>query len=470
MKKSTILLIAAAVAGASVLSTAITWQILQQQHSHGTASNPQTSIATPAGYIQVASSDYGCTLTTEKPSADTAHAALTAAFQDLAGCFDAHPTIGGAYNDSRESRNGGASFTALLHGQPMKGFISCKAAAQGTSITVIYCKADTPSDELKKLTQPSAGASGSAASPPAVALNPYQFPDGTGSIGLPEGWQTSASSCNGLVVVQGPANQEIYINFAVPVSTPDSPNVQALQQAQAMGMPMPQSTTYISQWDNPAQVLTNLTPQFNQASQAAGQPTYRINQVVSSEQARPYMQGGVAATVVSDVTQIDPSGAESHRQRCSRIELDPMMQGSFLYSTVDLEAPSDTFDKDIPVMLAICASLKPNYAVMDAQSRQRIDAQNSWFSAEQYAHNTVVAANNEYIQDQDHNANIRDRSFADADEEIIYQRTMLDTQTGERTSENLGDIDTIVDKLNENDPGRFVEIPLRDELYPTDGH
>lgn len=39
-------------------------------------------------------------------------------------------------------------------------------------------------------------------------------------------------------------------------------------------------------------------------------------------------------------------------------------------------------------------------------------------------------------------------------------------RTGERTSADLGNVDQIVDRLNEQDPGRYVQIPLRDELLP----
>jgi len=43
---------------------------------------------------------------------------------------------------------------------------------------------------------------------------------------------------------------------------------------------------------------------------------------------------------------------------------------------------------------------------------------------------------------------------------------VLDTETGNRTSVDLGNVDRIVDKLNEGDPGRYKQIPLRDEMYP----
>lgn len=426
--------------------------------------NP-TGAAAPDGYTVLATTDYGYTMTTEKPAADNAHAALVATFQDLANSFDGHPNIGGAYSDQREPHNGGAAFTAQIHGQNMKGFVACRAGAQGTSVTVLCCRADIPADEMKKLVEPlgQVGGGGGQANLP---LNPYEFPDGTGTIGLPEGWQTNASSCNGTVIVTGPANQEIYIGFDVPVYLPDSQAVQMQQQMAAQGMPT-QASMLVSPMGSPGQVLTNLMPQISQMSRAQGLATYQVQRIESEKQIQPSMQGAMAAVVVSDLSRTDTNGNTTQLRRLSRIELDPLMQGNFMYASVDLEAPLETFDKDLPVMLEICASLKPNYEVVAGENRQRMDAQNAWFAGEQAAHNTQVSGGEDYIHGQEVDSNIRDRCFADSDEELIFSRTMLDTATGERTSENLGDIDDIVAKLNENDPGRFVEIPLRDELFPA---
>jgi hypothetical protein len=46
-------------------------------------------------------------------------------------------------------------------------------------------------------------------------------------------------------------------------------------------------------------------------------------------------------------------------------------------------------------------------------------------------------------------------------------RTVEDTQTGVKGSVDLGNVDKIVDDLNECEPGRFRPIPLRDEADPV---
>ena len=46
---------------------------------------------------------------------------------------------------------------------------------------------------------------------------------------------------------------------------------------------------------------------------------------------------------------------------------------------------------------------------------------------------------------------------------IRGQRTVMDTTTGEKQSVDLGNVDGIVNKLNVFQPGRYQQIPLRDE-------
>jgi hypothetical protein len=95
-----------------------------------------------------------------------------------------------------------------------------------------------------------------------------------------------------------------------------------------------------------------------------------------------------------------------------------------------------------------------------------IQAQNQNFQAMQKAHATEVAAFDDYMKAQQRNSLIRDRSATDFDEVIRGQRAVEDTRTGERTSVDLGNVNEIVNKLNEHDPDRYIQIPLRDELYP----
>jgi hypothetical protein len=50
----------------------------------------------------------------------------------------------------------------------------------------------------------------------------YRFPDGTGSIQLPEGWKTSAQTTIHGVRIEGPAEQIVSLGVNFKINTPDS--------------------------------------------------------------------------------------------------------------------------------------------------------------------------------------------------------------------------------------------------------
>ncbi len=80
--------------------------------------------------------------------------------------------------------------------------------------------------------------------------------------------------------------------------------------------------------------------------------------------------------------------------------------------------------------------------------------------------NRMVAATNANIARMQQQQLESDKSFADVDEGIRGYRKVYDTQTGEEADVNLGDVNGVVNSLNEADPGRYVQVPLRDEVQP----
>ena len=117
-------------------------------------------------------------------------------------------------------------------------------------------------------------------------------------------------------------------------------------------------------------------------------------------------------------------------------------------------------------MLAIATSLKTDPEAVQRATSRAIDAQNQNFQAMQRAHATQQAAFDDYLKSVQRNSLIRERSAIDFDEVIRGYRTVEDTRTGYRSSVDLGNVDQIVDRLNEHDPGRYIQIPLRDEMAP----
>jgi hypothetical protein len=126
--------------------------------------------------------------------------------------------------------------------------------------------------------------------------------------------------------------------------------------------------------------------------------------------------------------------------------------------------PESSFDRDLPVMVQIGQSWKLNDQTVMSNSRQMIDNQNRNFAAFQASMKAKNAAFDSYMASVRNAERVRERSNADFDEIIRGYRTVEDTQTGYRTSVDLGYSKEIVDKLNEKEGySRYKEIPLRDQ-------
>jgi hypothetical protein len=424
-----------------------------------------------AAYTTVNATDAGKALSINRTDMNSVEAALTATYKDLAKYFDAAPTMRGAYEDQKDHRSAGASFIAKLKGQPVAGMINCKLGDNGMNVAVIYCRADAPREEWTKLAGTPQGGAAPGGAPGPIQLQTYTFPDGTGSIGLAQGWSTQAQSCMQLVVIQGPNDEGINMGLTFSVYTPDSPALRLQQQLAAnsrrMGNAAPQGPqTFVAPFTEPVEAVKNLMPQLSAVSQRNGGPALEFDKALVVKPAQSMFPNGRSELMVYSF--IKTRNGQSARYRAvAQVSVTALTQGSWMFSLVGGSAPEELFERDEPTILAMTNSLKTNDSVINQKSQQHLAAQNAWFQGEQRAHQQQVASFDEYMKDQEKNANIRDRSFADFDENIIGYRSVLDTSTGEKTSVDLGNVDGVVNKLNEGDPGRYQEIPLRDELFPA---
>jgi hypothetical protein len=436
-------------------------------------SNPaaaDTGSGPPTLYSVVASTESGKKLFVHKAEAKSVPAALGSALQDLSRWFDAKPNATGAFADAKEHRRGGAPFTATLKGQPIKGLVFCTLGDNGADITVTYCLASAPASEWAKLG--SSGETTASASPPGIKLEQYDFPDGTGSIQLPAGWKTSARTCIQGVRIAGPAGQWVTLGQSYSVNMPKSFIVQnqleLAEQARRMGLPPPkQIEMFVAPYSGPADALKNLMPQISRMSQTHGGPAVRLDKFLEEPKpAQASFPNGQAAELCFAVVRTAEGVSTRYRSR-ARVETWVVGTGAWSMYFTELAAPEASFDKDLPTMLAIAHSLRMNSQAVQRETSRAIDAQNTNFRALQRAHATQQQAFDDYFKSLQHNSLIRDRSITDFDEVIRGVRTVEDTRTGERTSVDLGNVDQIVDRLNAHDPGRYVQIPLRDELFPV---
>jgi hypothetical protein len=445
-----------------------------------------------AKYAVLNSTDSGRSLLRELPDAKSTTGVLRVVFPDLARSFGVRPTISGSYEDGRDHKSVYVSFNVQIQGQAYKGFVTVKLRDSGAVAFVVYGKQNATRAEWAALTaRPDVKTSDVKTAPDtgapkerdmkaemaAVPLKTYALPDGTCSIGLARGWTTQSQTESNLLLT-GPADQKVRMAMNGVVYVPNSPMIirgKTTAFNQAVG---PNA-------DNAADVLINLTKATNTLSVRHGGPAVELDKIEKVTDIKSQNPGGHAAQIVYDIT-VTTHGESKKYGVLIQFDASAVRNGGTwgYYIPLQLIAPKETFEKDLPVMMAQAFSLSENAAVIGAKSRREIDAAQRQAESQREANDRVAQANYDHTRavedasaaqskhwaDIDNDETKRQRTATDFDETIRGIRTVEDTQTGEKTSVDLGNVHDIVDKLNEQDPGRYKEIPLRDEVYPLPGH
>jgi hypothetical protein len=402
-------------------------------------------------YKQVMATNSGKTLSTQMPGVTSALAAYKTVFPDLQQYFGARPSITGAYQNGDNDKQTFATFDAQLNGQPVKGIVSPKFDSQGATVYVVYCRADAPPTEWKKLMGLAPNVD--------VPLTTYNFPDGTGSIGLARGYKTQSQSLVGTVLVDGAGDQHMLMGASISAVTPDSylarQQVQAQQNARMLHMPPPPQMplTIAAMGSDPGQTLANLVPSFSAASQKAGGPAITLDRIIDQKPLTnaPTMNGGKAAVVTYDVT-FTTNGSPKHYRASALVSVTPLTPGSYMVYMTESRAPVQTFDHDILVMWAMINSIKVNEQVAQAKLQAQRQTNDAIFKMSMDSAKRAMTA--------------EAKQSADFDEILVGSRTVENTDTGQRFDVNLGDSHQIVQQLNAQGQYHYKEIPLRDEVFP----
>ena len=452
--------------------------------------------AAPAGYEVVRAVDSGKALSRRIPQAKTVRDALRTTLADLERYFGSKLHLRGAYEDTRDHLAGGAGFQGQFGGRPIQGIISCRVGPDGALVVVVYANGNAPRSEWTQLlaasptegSRPDSRSTETASSPPgAASLKPYEFPDGTGVMGIADGWHTSARSCAGPVLVQGPADQSVGMGLSWSVSTPDSLAVQNHRQmvatARQLGSPPPRLDMLVAPFTGPLDAVKNLAPQLSEMASRTGGRPFQIDKPALGQEMRPSVAGSRAAMVTYGLSEKGTDGRVRHYRAEAYLETSPLGQGAWMMQGVIIRAPDASFERDLPTMRAMVYSLRENAQVIQQKTQQALNAQSQWFQAQQQAHRQQVEgferqqqahreatkAHDRQNKDWEKNQNATSRTHDDYDEVLRGYRTVEDTRSGVKTSVDLGNVDVIVDKLNEADPGRYRQIPLRDEMNPLPG-
>lgn len=261
------------------------------------------------------------------------------------------------------------------------------------------------------------------------------FPDGSGQMELPDGWQFTFAN-KGMVSAAGPQGQ---IERGV--------CSQVYTRAAAAQMPSIGGMGYqglVCDPTDPVTALQALTTHSNAFAQARGMPPNNLLRVVEVVPAPPVPGYAQAAFVDYEYE----TGGTRHRAIQYILLGNINMDGSWVLYTTYVASRSEAFAQNLPVLVRIWGSARTSQRVIherieDAMRNFR-EAGEIWQRATQNRERSL------------------DRSHADWIEVIRSTRTILDTRTGDRADVDLGYARDIVRKLNEREPGRYREVPLRE--------
>jgi hypothetical protein len=468
----------------------------------GATATPPTPAAT-GDASELARTATGRTLVLRQPSATTASAALDATLPKLAGAVGGDVSVTGRFADTKQPDRGGASFTATVNGRSIRGVAFCgKSNDGGEDVSVAYAATDAPAAEWATLT---------AALPHQTVLHPYDFPDGTGTIGVPDGWTCKAQSACDPIIVEGPESQRVIFGQTIMVNGEQSPIVQIMASTERMrrenaermrqmnaqvGLPPPREFAappppasqgiFEGEFDDPVAMLQHVYPQLSEFLKARLGKTEQFDRLLATTPATAQLQGGKADLCSLLFTVTGPDATE-HFHFQGRIEAAPVGTGATMLTWSGLQAHADTFDRDTPTMWAIAQSLKLNVQRLGEVGQQRCqqiaDAgqrqmqiqndqfqqnQRSMFERNQAFHDQQADQFDRFEQGINNQNLASHRASADFTEMIGGYQKVVNTRTGEERSVDYYNSNGIVAGLNEQagDNTEWVAVHRRDEEYP----
>jgi hypothetical protein len=359
---------------------------------------------------------------------------LGLALKEVRGFFQWGPEAVAGFQDA-EDRRAEVLFRAGFSGSPIGG-IAYANVGGGTGTTgFVFDSPQTLRRTLPRLMQLYGGAGGAPApATPALNWRDTPFPDGSGSMRIPDGWVITFAQ-KGMASAEGP-HGVLERGIWTPVYT----RAAAAQMSSTAGMPVPGP---VFDPTDPVTALQAHMAFLNAANQQRGGPTRRMLRLVEAAPA-PVVPGYSQAAYID--YEYEMSG---RRYRCIQYVMlgNVTAAGTWIFYTTYVASPSETFAQNLPVLLQIWGSSRTAQHVL----QERIDN----------AMQSLREAGDIYRQATGSRERAQQRMHDKWTEVFRGTRIVEDSLTGDRGSANLAWSKDIVRRLNEAEGhNRYREIPL----------
>jgi len=393
----------------------------------------------PPGYqLLTAPQVTGGHLVATRQGSGSATTLLGLALKEVAGFFDQRPQAVGGARDAADQQ-AEAVFRATLRGSSVGG-IAYAFVGKGTGTTgFVFDSPQTLRQSLPRLLSLAGGGRGPA---PASAQNWREtpFPDGSGSMQLPEGWVITFAH-KGMASAKGPHGW-IERGLVMQVKTrAAAAQYSALVQG-AIGQPKPWPGPVADPTD-PVTVLQELTARAKAQGQQTGTPSETILRIIEVAPVSPAPGFQQAAYIDYDV---DIGGVRCRLLRFLMLShVGP--DGLWIPYSTYVGSPADAFPQNLPVLLQVWGSARTAQYVIDEKLGEALQSLRE-----------VGAIARQTAQTRDRS---QQRIHDKWTEVMRGTRIVEDTLTGERRDVDLGYSHEIVRRLNEGaGTDRYREIPL----------
>jgi hypothetical protein len=336
------------------------------------------------------------------------------------------PAIGALLSDQadRFRTTVGPMLTRLQSGAGLSPTGGSSAAVASTASVSSSPAAAAPKASAGSGTAVNAGPATKGATAPAAALHQTPFPDGSGSIGLPDGWKLTGAHA-GEVTAQGPAPAGLHFDWQISALDPNDPRSQNLRRGVGAA-----SYVIIPYGTDGADTFKSAVTQFLQKQHKAV-PTIEIvdSKPLSAQE----------TSVVANVGAVD---GQSPTRALVDIGIGPKNTlGGYLITVYMVSFPQQLAAQNAATVTAIFQSYKVNTGVAVAQKQADSRATN------EFVQSTVSGMNRR--QDA------QDRQFQAFDNNLLDRTVIRDSDlNGHGTVSN-----DLADALVEANPNRFQEVP-----------
>ncbi len=295
------------------------------------------------------------------------------------------------------------------------------------------------------------GAAEDAPSAPIAPLHPTRFPDGSGTISLPDGWRIVAAYSGG-VIANGPHGEIVVCGRYIPII--DTRNPQAAQRVamltQGGRVPLPGSYVAYPYGGDPVQAFEAVASALRRKS---GQGPVTVT--AKSRQAQP---NGVV------VRGLIHTGDGEDKDSIIAIGTTAPVNGNWGMLVTQISAPLSRSAQEMPTLIAISKTYQVNGQRVAQETQQAIGAIHAIGAA------ATARANAAHAQEDARNA-AYERHMDDIDRNGAGFSNYLLDQTVVSTADNRyhGTFDNrTAQAIVESDPAHFQYVPTSGYIKGTD--